>query len=153
MITVVGILAAITIASYGTVQRDAKDTAIKTTAQQVADALQLWATRNNTTPNNTGAGNYGYGYVQTGTYTPWIEKQLVDAGYLNAGFSDGLSSQNADGPTRILMFYGCSNGRYAVYASLNDASKKTEYQNKATAAGCPTGAFTGSDNMNYAIIF
>ena len=153
VIAVIAILAAVTIASYGAVQRDARDTAIKTAAQQVADALKLYATRNNTTPDQTGADNYGYGFIMKGSSVTTIEDKLVEAGYLNPGFSEGLVSQNADGSTLILKFYGCSNGRYAVYASLNDNSKKSDYRTKALNAGCPVGSFDSDDNMNYAIIF
>ena len=156
VIVVIGILAAITKVSYRNVQNGARDSAIKDSTEQVADALQLWATRNNTTPNNTtsaGATN-GQGWVQTGKYTKTIEDVLVEAGYLTPGFSSKLVSASAmDGSnSNILMFYACTNGRYAVYAALNDASQKTAQQTKASSAGCTTTPFT-SYSMNYVILF
>lgn len=162
VIAVIGILAAGTIATYGLVQRDAKDTAIKTATQQVADSLKLWATRNNKAPNETNlitnGSTSGQGWVQTTTYTRTIEDVLVDAGYLNPGFSAKLESQNAGAQRSILMFYPCVNAsnptviRYAVYASLNDSSKKADYRAQIASAGCNTSAYD-TNNMNYAVIF
>lgn len=153
VIAVIGILAATTIAAYGTVQRDAKDTAIKTAAQQTADALKLWSTRNNLNPNQTGASNSGTGWVQTGAYsTQTIEEFMIAQGYLNQGFSTKLSSQNVTAQNRILMFYACSTGRYAVYAALNDASEEATQRAKASAAGCDLSSYD-TYNMNYVILF
>lgn len=162
VIAVIGILAAGTIATYGLVQRDAKDTAIKTATQQVADSLKLWSTRSNLPPDGTGASNGGTGWVQTGGYTTTtIEQFLIAQGYLNTGFSSNLSSQNANSgyQYRIMMFYKCTDTsvtpnvvRYAVFASLNDGSKKADTRAKAVLAGCPVAPFDNW-NMNYMVMF
>lgn len=161
VITVIGILAAVTIATYGTVQRDAKDTAIKTATQQMADAMKLWATRNNKAPNQVTTYNSGQGWVQKGSYPAGetIEDKLIAAGYLNPDFSAKLESQNAGAQRSILMFYPCTDTsvtpnvtRYALYASLNDASQKAAHRAKIAQAGCYLPSY---DNygMNYAVIF
>ena len=165
VIAVIGILASITIVSYNRAQLNARDTAIKNAAAQTADALQLWATRNNTTPDNTniqGAANNGRGWVQTSKYATTIEDVLVTSGYLPNGFSANLQSATPDYATQtlknrsILMFYNCgTTGKYAVYAALNDddAGKKAEEKAKADAASCPTTTQFNSHRMNYVVIF
>lgn len=157
VIAVIGILAGITIMSYSRSQLNARDTAIKNAAAQTADALQLWATRNNTTPDKTGssgAGGTDTGWVQpsaTGTRNN-IETALVSAGYLPNGFSSNLRSQTVSN-ANILMFHRCTNGRYVVFAALNDTSGADAAKDKASAAGCTMTFFNTTYNMNYVVIF
>ena len=45
VISVIGILAAITVVSYRGVQQNANDVAIKNAVQQMGDGIKLWYTR------------------------------------------------------------------------------------------------------------
>ena len=160
VIAIIGILSAITVVSYRGSQAKAQDTAIKTAAQQMADAIQLWSTRTNQEPGSAIYSTYAAtstkgGYAQAKAYsygTP--EDTLVETNYLPPKFSEKLTSKNAPygNNGRILMYYPCSKGRYAVYAALNDASGLEANKTKATEAGCPLGPFNAY-NSNYIVIF
>lgn len=161
VIAVVGILAAVTTVSYRGVQSEARDTAIKNATQQTADALQLWSTRKNLPPTATGGG-YGSTATGGGNGTGWvneggygsnldIEEVLRNDGYLPPSFSSGLSTAERTS-SHVMMFYACSGGRYAVYASLNDDTDRLNQRTKAVQASCNLVPFDNY-SMDYVVIF
>jgi len=166
VIAVIGILSAVTLVSYRSIQIQARDNAIKTAVAQAADALKLRASQKNERVNVPGTGDgsiagnttagTGQGWFQSGTYANPIEDRLISEGFLPPDFSKELKSSTVSNNGRILMFYLCENGRSAVYASLNENSGKNDAIATAQRYNCyPTNPSTpfNSYNMNYIRVF
>ncbi len=124
VITVVGILAAISIVSYSGMKDNAMDDKIRSAVKTSGDAMALFESQ------NSGMIKPGQGTFNTANGMDSLVPQ-----YLQTNYRDGLTSTKAAGPEAILRWYACdpadgSKG-IVVYAALNSPkSQDTDNFNK-----------------------
>lgn len=154
LIVVIGILAAITIVAYNGIQARANDTKIKSAANQIDKAIQLFyldtgkppysgygstgTVSSNACPGSTKAD----GYVGSGIYTCTLEDLLVSNNHIPNTFISSLPPNKVYGatPKFLFMFYQCgvsSNNKYALFWYLNSPSSEdtSGFDNTRTLCG------------------
>lgn len=174
VIVVIGILASITLVSYGTSQAKARDARRKSDLANIADAISLYHTKyGSDVQAGTGCGYNGNGdgwfnYEDTGSYTKSIFHCLTDAGYLEntGGFVDPFNCTTTSGsfapnpgPCQRVgyayMKYSSGAGDVSltcVYARLEvggDASQLNSSTSPCASANSQTAATTYG--MNYMV--
>lgn len=110
VITVIAILASISIVAYGSMRDRATDAKIRTAVKLAGDAATLKEARTNRRPTGYGAFN-----VRDGI-------QSLVPEYLKADYRDGVSSKKAANPEDIFRFYECGSGSnkgFVIYAALS----------------------------------
>ncbi|MDN5819131.1 MAG: prepilin-type N-terminal cleavage/methylation domain-containing protein [bacterium] len=148
VIVVIAILAAITLVAYSNVQKNAEDTKIRTTVDDVGKALQVKYFDGQTSAE-------GYWSNGNGTTTFGVD-QLVIPDFMPAGYRDDLSSTNVPSTSNIFRLYDCGSG-FALYASLNKPSDEEKANLDAVKIKCDTTdsqvPTTGTRKYNYAKAF
>ncbi len=154
VIAVIGILAAIVLASYGSAQARARDSTRMHDLNTIKSALKVHATfKGDWVEAGSGCGYNGDGggwfnYTNGSTYTKSISTCLEEAGYLDTPIIDptgGKTSSPTSGYT--YMKYHCGSGaslRVFVYAKL-----ETKPQDTTATDGTCNSSLDSSYGMNY----
>lgn len=154
VISVIGILATITIMSFNNAQARTRDAARKNDLAIIQDALKLYYLKNNNwveTGSGCGSSGNGAGYfshINGTTYLKSVSNCLQEAGFIKNDIVDptgGTTSTRATG--YAYMKYHCGSGatqRVYVYAKLETAPQ----DDLATDSTCNTTLDT-SYGMNY----
>jgi len=153
VIAVIGILAAVVLASLNSARTKARDARRKSDLRQVAIALELYRDSNGTYAiPSTGTTGVGTGWFNTyaSPYTKSVAQGLVDAGFVGQLIVD----PSATGADRApYMIVSDANG-YTVWANLEDPSAN----DIATMNTCRSSSWDGypsslpaAGRMNYCI--
>lgn len=158
VIIVIAILATITTVLYMGVQKEARDVKNVDAMHKVADAIELFISKNQHFPrggwgstvalgSSTECANGSNGYVSSGTYyTCSIEDTLVASGYLPAGFIAGLSPNSlytyTDGRASM-MVYVISSTKAMIMNSMEAPSAQDTANFNAALTQC-YGSVPGS---------
>lgn len=146
VITVIAILAAITIVSYRGVQQDGIDTKIRSIVKTAGDGVALKESKGGSSPAQT------YFNVSGGV------DSLVPT-FLKTGYRDGVTSVNVNNDNRIFKIYECNDGGggFIIYASLNNPTDDdiATFTKLRSACGHTNSQAPTSGNLiyNYAQIF
>ncbi|HET8884474.1 MAG TPA: prepilin-type N-terminal cleavage/methylation domain-containing protein [Candidatus Saccharimonadales bacterium] len=168
VIIVIGILAMITAAAYGSTQAKARDAKRMSDLAKIAEAIQLHRIKYGNdvqTGSGCGSGGNGNGWFNYagGTYPNSTLSCLIATGYLDATFIDpsgcttnGNNSSGSELPNPscdqvgyTYMKYSCmSGGEYIthVYARLET---KDESQKLIDANTCSSATVANNYGMNY----
>lgn len=146
VVTVIGVLATITIVAYSFMRQDAADTKIRSVVKLAGDALQLYETNNHTLPSGTGRFNAVHSV-----------DSLVPA-YLQQDYRANLKSKNTNATDEIFLWYPCKDASgqvtgVAVFAALNAAKAEEAARVAAVATDCHISASiptSGRPLYNYA---
>lgn len=158
VIVVIAILAAITVVAFNGIQDRSHDSRMKNGVSQLERAIRMLATSTGELPRGGWSSTVAIdasgkcvdgsgGWVTSGTYACAIEDMLLAKQLVPSGFLRGLPINTAYGsPTdgsRSIMFYPCTNGRYALYwhvrnQSTEDAASLTYVESQ----GCTTAPRT-----------
>lgn len=167
VIIIIAILAAITSVLYMGAQKQARDIKNIDGMHQVADAIQLFISKNQHFP----LGGYGSnavigagtectkgasGFAGHGMYTCTVEDTLVASGYLPAGFIAGLSPNKVygsypDGRASI-MVYATSATTAMVMTSMESptAQDTANFSTQLTKCLVPAGNYAPRDSWGMA---
>ena len=161
VIVIIAILAIITATIYQSVQVQARDAQMSDAATKVADAIQLFASKNGHFPAGgwgsstaIGAGtecsNGVNGWFASGLYTCTVEDTLKASGYLPAGFAANLpaNTKYTSPNTLALMVYIYSGNLAMVYYSMESPSTSDTNHFNAQLTKCginPAGTVTQRD--------
>ncbi len=130
VIVVIAILAIITATIYGNAQLQARDAAVRDSADKVADAIQLFAAKNGHFPaggwasstalSGTECSSGANGWFATGYYQCTVEDTLIASGYLPSGFSTNLPTNTKFSGTnrQSIMVYTMPNNNALIYYSM-----------------------------------
>lgn len=160
VIVVIAILATITVVAYNGVAARSRDTAVKSGAQQFADALKLYSANTGKTPLQTGGGwgGNGSGWVSSGVNDPnypvATETVLMNAGYIPLGFTASLPKNTKyNSNIYTLMLYGCTSTTYVVYYSLEAPSSDDVTTFNNVKSQCSNGAMVQTNyNMQGGVV-
>lgn len=160
VIVVIGILAAITVVAYNSVQQRARDAQRRSDVAQIVKAFQLWSTDTGNNFNSVGAGAGGQwiGWFDA-QYSPYpsVKNVLVTSGYLHTNVVDPINTKTLDGKTHAYMVAPCTSDTAATHRVLLARLEQPPAQPLAEQLGgvtCTNGiyiSYTSSPyNMNYA---
>ena len=149
VISVIAILATISIVSYSGMTERARDSKIRSVVKTAGDALQLYETKNNSLPAGQGKFN---------------QANSVDSlapQYLQRGYRDDTASKNASSKDDIFLWYPCKDASgaltgVAVFASLNSSTSDESSRVAAAIADCHITASvptSGNPSYNYVQTF
>lgn len=146
VIVVIGILAAITIASFNGIQQKARDTQRKQHLADIAKALEIYYIRNGDYVTVGGGAMGGRGWFNTGS--PTILKVLQDDGQLvGAAIQDpNCMSSGVNGCTGYLKV-NCGTEKSLILARLE--SLPTGQPQPAALAGCANANYWDTYQTNY----
>lgn len=148
VIVVIAILAAIAIVGFAWVRDDAMDTKIRATADSVGKAVSTHFLKAGTPIEN--------GFFHVGATSPKINVNEAVKPYLPADFLGGIKSKNVNVSTGVFKYWNCTNGGFAIFASLNNPSSDDLASYTAAINNCPAPAATVSPSgytYNYAKMF
>ena len=158
VIVVIGVLAAISIVTYGNVSAKARDTQMRDGVAKFITALQMWSAEGgNARTGNWGstvvvssqgcADGSGGGFVAQGTYTCTTEDALVAAKALPNGFLRKLPKNSyftaSQAGMYTVMKYNCGQNSHAIYWTLErptpeDIASFDDVASKCTGSGLRT---------------
>lgn len=143
-VTIIAILATISIVSYVNIRADSMDTKIKTVVKTAGDAVSIYQSKTEKLPAE-GIFN-----------RPGGVDSLVPE-YLGKQYRQGVTSKNAPHVNEIFRLYPCKKeqGSFVIYASLNHPkdSDITHYNTVKAECGNAAQLPTGTTLFNYAQIF
>lgn len=120
VVAVIGALATISVVAYNGIQARARDASLRNVADKVADALQLFAAKNDRWPYGGSSATTAIGsatecpgaaqsngwFLAGAGYTCTVSESLVASGYLPANFAQSLpGNKYFAGSNRSMMFY------------------------------------------------
>lgn len=160
VIFVIGLLAAVTLVAYGSVQKTVRDTKRISDLQTISDAIKSYRIENKNDIQtgsgcaSAGNGNGWFNYVG-GTYPASMLSCLIAAGYLDDSYIDPSGCTTTSSPCvgkGVYMKYSCGSGDTAItylYARL-EASGNT--QDLIDANVCSSSGVATSFGMNYMLV-
>lgn len=165
VIVVVAILATISIVTYNGVQSRARDTKIRSAAEHIQDAMEIYIAQNGRRPrggwgsssalSGGDCANGADGWFAKGTYACTPDEVLIAANLIPADLTSNLPPNRASGnsPAQVFMLYGCTSTKIVLmwYLESPSAADTASYDN-AMAAGCNSQNFRGSYGMQAAAL-
>lgn len=172
VIVVISILAAITLVAYNGMQAQARDSSIRTAAENFASAMKRYSIRNGSptgfgsgtstaVTNGVCTGGSRAGWAEPTTYACTIGDVMIANDYLPSNFFTELpNNKRYNSPRYVFMFYPCSGGpsnRYQLYYSLENPSDKDNAQYIENGQMCnisspQTAVYYTSYNMRGSLI-
>jgi len=146
VIAVIGILAAVVLASLNSARSKARDVRRKSDLRQVAVALELYKDSYDTYAiPSTGTTGVGTGWFSTygAPYTKSVAQGLVDAGLMPAAVVDPSGVTSSTSTRAGYMIVSDANG-YTLWANLENPSAA----DTATLATCRSSGYDGYPSAN-----
>lgn len=158
VITVIGILAGITIVAFNGTQQKARDNKRLSDMQHISDALKLYRTKfgsdiqTGSGCGSSGNGNGWFNYSDGSTYPASTLSCLTSNGYLNPSYTDpsgcittGSGCANRGG----YMKYTCGTGDAAVTYLYAHMETTDDSANLKTLNVCSSNTVATNYGMNY----
>lgn len=176
VVAVIGILAGVVAAGFTSVQKDARDAQVKSGAQKIAEAIQLWSLETRLQPNQIGVGygssgvmqnnngvqrcssaqGSGGGWFGSGSYNCAMEDALVQMGYLDDDLvSSTPPNTKYNRSSHTYMLYPCgpvANHWLLMYALENPTDRDESIWTNVADNRCNRGSLQGNYNMQSAIL-
>lgn len=171
VVGIVGILAAVVAAGFTSVQKDARDAQVKSGAQKIAEAIELWSLETRLQPRQIGVGNGSSGVMQnnngvqrcsgaqgngggwfgSGSYPCTMEDALVQMGYLDEDLVSSTPPNTKYGTSaRSYMLYSCDPiaNHWMLFYTLENPTARDEATYTDIAMGQCNRAATIRDSYN-----
>jgi prepilin-type N-terminal cleavage/methylation domain-containing protein len=160
VIAVIGILAAVILASLNSARAKARDARRKSDLRQVATALELYRDTYGTyAVAGSGAasvpGNGWFSYMNAGdSYPKAVGQGLVDAGFMPTAVVDPSGQTTSNGTTQSGYMIAADANTYTIWANLeNPSAADTATQNTCRLSNYDSYAssYPAPARMNYCI--